>query len=93
MADVKTIDFNLTLAQAYVLDKYLKTIADSVEAIEAIEVRPLTAEEDLLIDALSWLKVQLLDGLNKVDNHEVDIQRANYNKYYRKELEKKTKEN
>ncbi len=89
----QTINITLTLAQADVLSRYLKQIADSIEGQAVAEVRPMDNEEDLMVSALSWMFIEITGELNSVSEEDVLRQRANYNKHYRKELQKQARDN
>lgn len=89
----KTINIVLTLAQSDALLRALKPIADSIEARAVIEARPMNNEEDLLVSALSWMYIEITGELNNVKEVDILEQRANYNKYYRKELQRQARDN
>lgn len=89
----KTINITLSLAQADVLAKYLKLLADSVESRAVLEVRPMNNEEDLLVSAFSWMFIEITGELNKVPQEDILQQRGDYNKYYRQYLERQSKQN
>lgn len=89
----QTINITLTLAQADVLSRYLKHIADSIEGQAVAEVRPMDNEEDLIVSALSWMFIEITGELNNVKEIDILEQRASYNKHYRKELQRQARDN
>lgn len=90
---IKTINLQLTLSQADELSKHLKRFADIIEGEAVGEIRPLTSEEDLLISALSWLKIDIDSSLDSVQSYEIEQQRGNYNKAYRIHLNRLKRNN
>jgi hypothetical protein len=57
------------------------------------DIRPLSPEEDLLIAALSWLKVDIESSLNKHNREDIERQRYNYKRGYLKCLRRQAQEN
>lgn len=90
---VDTIKIQLSLAQADSLKNNLKMISDAIQALAVEEVRPVSVEEDLLIDAMSWMYIEIVGELNHVDKEAVNKQKESYNRYYLSELERKSIDN
>ena len=90
---IKTIKLQLTIGQAQELINNLKKIADNIEGKAVGEIRPLTSQEDLLISALSWLKIDIDTALQSFQPHEIDKEIADYNRGYRIHLNRLKRDN
>jgi hypothetical protein len=90
---VKTINLQLTLAQADELSQNLKKFADMIQGKSVGDIRPLSPEEDLLIAALSWLKVDIESSLSKHNQKDIQQQRNLYKRSYLKCLMRQAQEN
>jgi hypothetical protein len=91
--DNKTILLEVSLAQAVMLALNAKSLCDVVQSKSVIEARPLTEDEDLLIEGLSWIGFCLKDALEHADIKEVENQITGHKEYYQKELKKQADNN
>ena len=93
MEDNKTILLEVSLAQAVMLALNAKNLCDIVQSKSVIEARPLTEDEDLLIEGLAWIGFCLKDALEHANIKEVESQLTGHKQHYRKELKKQADNN
>lgn len=93
MEDNKTILLEVSLAQAVMLALNAKSLCDIVQSRSVIEARPLTEDEDLLIEGLSWIGFCLKDALEHANIKEIENQLTGHKQHYRKALKKQADNN